>query len=141
MDFAPKEFLFSSWDQIRGLDPSRLEIGCHTKTHPNCTRLSTEEEFKEELEASRIEIARRVGYEITHFNFPTGDFNDETIAQVKRFGYRSAVSVIPGFNDRSTDRYRLKRLPTDEDFLLFKAFVSGTYVLISRVWVTMRSWR
>ncbi len=129
-----EEFYFSTWEQLRHLDRSVLEIGSHTKNHPNCENLSSEEEFKEELWGSKEEIEKHIGYEVTNFCYPAGSFNDEVIKQVKRYGYKSATTIIPGYNFFGDDLYRLKRISVEEDLLLFKALISGSYFFLSRLY-------
>ena len=127
----PKEFLFSKWAQLSALDKEILEIGCHTKTHPNCTKLITDEEMEEELLHSKLDIEEKIGYPIQHFCYPAGAFNEEIINKLKKYGYKTATTTSQGFNDRFTDPYKLNRIGgIEEDFLLFKSQISGSYYSI-----------
>jgi len=128
----PKEFLFAQWEQIGSLDKNVLEIGSHTKTHPNCDRLSSEKEFEEELHDSRMEIEKRIGIPVRHFCYPAGAFNSEIIGRLKGYGYGSAVTTQPGLNDEDADLFSLKRVYVDESFLWFKATTSGSYYAAQR---------
>jgi len=129
----PKEFLFSNWKQIQELDRRILEVGSHSKTHPNLTNLNSNEEFIEEIKNSKVQIEKMVNYKIVHFNYPAGVYNDEVIERVKKYGYKSAVSTIHGFNDENTDLYHLKRIESTSDFLLFKSSISGSYLVMRRI--------
>ena len=129
----PKEFLFSTWEQIRQLDKDVLEVGSHTQNHPDCATLNSAEEFRSELLDSKRIIQEKVGYEIRHFCYPAGSFDDEVIRNVKQYGYTSAVTIIPGFSNWKTDRYQLTRISVQEDFFLFKALTSGSYFFMSRL--------
>ncbi|GEM_PF-2426138 len=130
---VPKEFQMSDWAQIQGLNKDILEVGSHTSTHPDCIRLSSDEEFDYELKYSKAKIERMVGYRTDHFNYPAGAFDERVIRQVEAAGYKTAVSLIPGFNDRKTDPFYLKRIYVNENFLFFKASVSGSYFFIKKV--------
>ena len=130
---VPKEFLFASWEQIKKLDKNVLEVGCHTQNHPNCEMLDSDEEFREELLNSKRAIENKVGYDVKHFCYPAGSFNAEVIRHVKEYGYQSAATIIPGFNNKNTDPYVLKRISIEEDFIFFKAITSGSYFFISRL--------
>jgi peptidoglycan/xylan/chitin deacetylase (PgdA/CDA1 family) len=55
-DDFPQEFMMASWEQIRELDPEVLEAGSHTKRHPNCTNLTSDDEIKDEIYNSKIDI-------------------------------------------------------------------------------------
>lgn len=128
-DAAPdeKEFRLAGWKEIQALDRKILEIGSHTKTHPNCVNLTSRDELEDEILRSRLEIEKRVGYEIRHFCYPAGSYTDSVLEWVKNSGYRSAVTIIPGLNDEETDPLQLKRIGVNENFLLFKAMTSGSY--------------
>ncbi len=132
-DDVPKEFIFASWEQIRYLDKAVLEVGSHTRNHPNCANLNSHQEFQEEITDSRAEIGERVGYTVNHFSYPAGSFNDKVIQYLKKDGYDSAVTTEKGFNDSTTDLYQLKRIPTAVNFLLFKAATSGSYYFYRRI--------
>jgi peptidoglycan/xylan/chitin deacetylase (PgdA/CDA1 family) len=125
-----EEFSFASWDQIKNLDKNILEIGAHTVTHPNCTKLNSEEEFYNELYKSKRDLQKELGYEIKHFNYPAGSFDSGVMEYVKKYGYLSAVSTIRGFNKKNVDLYKLKRIGVKEDFLLFKSMISGSFFLL-----------
>src|SRR3989338_7180416 len=128
---APKEFRFSSVEQIGGLDRRVLEIGSHTVNHPNCANLTSDSELDNEIGNSRLAIEQITGYPIKHFCYPAGSYNDEVVKSVRKHQYVSATTIIPGFNDGRTDLYRLKRVFVGEDMRLFKASVSGSYFFVS----------
>jgi len=124
----PNEFIFAKWKDIQSLDKRILEIGSHTKNHPNLTKLSSSEEFETEIKSSKAEIEKMVGYEIKHFCYPAGEYNNDIIKNVKECGYKSAVTIIHGFNDERTDLFHLKRTEITENFLEFKSKVSGSFI-------------
>ena len=135
---APKEFNASTWDQIRSLDKNILEAGSHTRHHPNCANLTTDAEFEAELKGSKQDIEKEVGYAVDNFCYPAGSYDERVIEHAKKYGYKSASSIIPGFNDATTPIYELRRIPTDENFWLFKAMVSGSHFFISRWWMKIK---
>jgi len=133
IDDVPKEFIFSNWDDIKNLDPAILEVGSHTKNHPNCINLVSNDEFIDEIRDSKVKIEQMVGHEINHFCYPAGSYNDEVIKNVKKYGYKSAVTIDDGFNDQNTDLYKLKRILISGNFLKFKADTSGSLIFIRRL--------
>jgi len=126
-----EEFLVAGWDQIKILDKSILEAGSHTRNHPNCANLVLEEEFESELKGAKADIENKVGYLIDNFCYPAGSYNNKVIDCIKKYGYQSATSIIPGFNDASTSLFELQRIPINENFWLFKSMVSGSFFFIS----------
>jgi peptidoglycan/xylan/chitin deacetylase (PgdA/CDA1 family) len=133
IDDVPKEFTFSNWEEIKNLDPAILEVGSHTKNHPNCTNLISNDELIDEIRDSKVKIEQMIGHEINHFCYPAGSYNDEVIKNVKKYGYKTAVTIDEGLNDQNTDLYKLKRILVTEDFLLFKANTSGSLIFIRRL--------
>ncbi|MBN2134866.1 MAG: polysaccharide deacetylase family protein [Acidobacteria bacterium] len=124
-----EEFFMADWQQIRDLDSDILEIGSHTRNHPNCTSLIYNEEVEDEIKNSRLIIEKQIDRPTEHFCYPAGAYDDRVISAVKNAGYKSAATIEYGFNDANTDLYRLKRLSADPQFLLFKSRISGSYAL------------
>jgi peptidoglycan/xylan/chitin deacetylase (PgdA/CDA1 family) len=131
----PREFLFADWEQINGLDQQILEIGSHTRNHPDCRSLRSDEEFEDEILNSKLDIERMTHHKISSFCYPgSSSFDEKVIASVntyvKKYGYQSAVSTVPGLNDENSDCFMLKRVCATEDYLLFKATTSGSYMAL-----------
>ncbi|KPJ66672.1 MAG: hypothetical protein AMJ43_07255 [Coxiella sp. DG_40] len=127
---VPQEFITTNWLEIKNCDKKVLEIGSHTATHPNCTNLRSKVEFKKELKESKSKTEQMVGYDVNHFSYPAGDYNSEIIKKLKDYGYKSAVTIIPGFNDKNTDLFQLRRIGVSDNFLAFKAHTSGSYIAL-----------
>lgn len=125
------EFEMSDWKAIRQLDPKILEAGSHTQHHPNCANLVSRSEFEIELKDSKTKIEKELNRSIVHFCYPAGSYSPETIGYLKEFNYKTAVTIIPGLVQKGDDLFELKRVSTTEDFLLFKAMVSGAFYSIS----------
>jgi len=129
----PKEFFFANWNQIRNLNRDVLEIGAHTKNHPNLTSINSSKNLELEIKDSKDEIEKKIGYEVNHFCYPAGDYNDRIIKKIKDSGFKSAVTIIHGFNDENTNVYLLKRIECKENFLEFKSLISGSFLALYRV--------
>ena len=80
-----------------------------------------------------------MGYPVVHFCYPGGTFNDDTIKHLKEYGYMSATTIEPAYVDNTADAFKLKRIFVGEDFLFFKATVSGSYYAISSLWGRLKS--
>ena len=78
------------WTHLREMVGSGLvQVGSHTHTHPDLTRLSPRE-AEEELRRSRDLIAERLGTAPVHFAYPWGRVTPGVRDLVGRF-YRTAV--------------------------------------------------
>jgi peptidoglycan/xylan/chitin deacetylase (PgdA/CDA1 family) len=79
------------WDQVSDLARSDWEIGAHTLTHPDLTRLP-EDELEREISSSRVEIEDRLGAAVTSFAYPFGYTSTAVAALVARH-FRAACTV------------------------------------------------
>lgn len=129
----PEEFFLANWEEIKGLPPDVLEIGSHTRSHPNCANFTSEAEYEEEINQSKKDIEGIIRREVAHFCYPAGSFNQEAIDKVRQSGYQSAVTVENGFVDNHSDLYQLKRIAPSENLLVFKSRISGSNIMLRRI--------
>ena len=95
-------------DMLRELVAAGMEIGAHTRTHPNLATLS-DARLNEEIGGCKADLEDLVGQPIRHLAYPGGRFSDAVVRCVERHGFHAACSVLAaGSNDRSS-RYRLSR--------------------------------
>jgi peptidoglycan/xylan/chitin deacetylase (PgdA/CDA1 family) len=97
-----------TWDQLGRLHESGMEIGAHTVTHPDLTRLD-EAGIAAELEGSRAAIAERVGAPAASFAYPFGCHNDLTRA-LARATFDCACTADLAVADSASDMHALGRL-------------------------------
>ncbi|HET9530190.1 MAG TPA: polysaccharide deacetylase family protein [Blastocatellia bacterium] len=81
-----------SWRQAAEVSAAGIEIGSHTKTHPDLRRLSVDK-IEDEIRTSRAEIESRIGAAVESFAYPFGSFNRETMDVVKR-SFRAACTTF-----------------------------------------------
>jgi peptidoglycan/xylan/chitin deacetylase (PgdA/CDA1 family) len=89
-----------------------MEVGSHSCSHPRLGELTTEV-AEREIAGSRAALGAALGVAIDQFCYPYGSFTSATVELVKRAGYVSAVSVVPGIAGARDDRYRLPRILVD----------------------------
>lgn len=76
-------------DGVRALHAAGIEIGAHTVTHPDLTRL-TRSEAAHELGDSRQRLEELVGAPVTVAAYPYGRANEETFAACEEAGFVAA---------------------------------------------------
>jgi peptidoglycan/xylan/chitin deacetylase (PgdA/CDA1 family) len=84
-----------SWEQIRLLHESGMEIGSHTLTHPDLTARDPEVAYSEIAE-SRAIIEEQLGAPVRSFSYPIGSYTSELATMVREAGYTNAVTTHPG---------------------------------------------
>jgi peptidoglycan/xylan/chitin deacetylase (PgdA/CDA1 family) len=114
-----------TWDQLREMESSGIEIGSHTVTHPVLTRV-TADRLSWELEQSRGRLEDMLGHPVTTFCYPNGAYNRIVRDAVARAGYRIAVTSDDGLNDATIDPLALRRIQNEEqDLAHFLQSTSG----------------
>jgi peptidoglycan/xylan/chitin deacetylase (PgdA/CDA1 family) len=81
---------FMTWDNLRVLLDAGMSIGSHTRTHPFLTQVSDEKQLEQEIVESRHILEHKLHIRVDDFAYPFGQFNQHTVALVKRAGYASA---------------------------------------------------
>ncbi len=86
-----------------------MEVGSHSCSHPRLHDLPPDA-ARDEIAESRVALGNMLGVPIEHFAYPFGAFTADTVELVRRAGYASAVTVVPGAARASDDRLQLPRI-------------------------------
>lgn len=107
-----------TWEEIRDV-ADVTTIGGHTHTHPLMSRID-DARLQQEVRSCRSRIMEHVGAPAT-FAYPAGAFSDAAKRAVRDGGFDLAFATTPGFNDRGTDWFAVKRFnaPRDADHLAY----------------------
>jgi peptidoglycan/xylan/chitin deacetylase (PgdA/CDA1 family) len=97
---------------VRALIDAGWEIGSHTVSHPDLTKVS-DAQLRAELEDSRAQIAERFGLDATIFCYPAGKYDAHVEAAVRAAGYAAALAEGSGAASPTDDRYALPRIRVD----------------------------
>jgi peptidoglycan/xylan/chitin deacetylase (PgdA/CDA1 family) len=87
------ELPLMSWEQVRDAADAGVEIGAHTMTHPDLTKLSREE-IERELAESRDAIAERLGERVETFAYPYGHMNNIAAGVAARTFAASCTTIL-----------------------------------------------
>jgi len=122
-----------TWDQLGRLQESGMEIGAHTVTHPDLTRLD-EAGIVAELEGSRAAIADGVGVPAASFAYPFGFYNDRT-RTLAQACFDCACSADLAVADSTSDLHALGRLEmhyfrNEATFALLSSPRLGQYIAV-----------
>lgn len=113
----------NSWDRNTGIAEKPLmtienwrawldagmEVGSHTRTHADLTKLQTEEALQEISESKR-ELEEALACEVRHFCYPYGRFTPQHRVMVREAGYVSATTTHRGRIHAGDDPYALSRI-------------------------------
>ena len=82
--------------QVKEMIAAGWQVGAHTITHPDLTTLSGAA-LEREIGGSKRALERRLGVEIDVFCYPSGRYDETTIAAVEDAGFIGATTTEPGF--------------------------------------------
>jgi peptidoglycan/xylan/chitin deacetylase (PgdA/CDA1 family) len=116
-----------TWQEIREMQRGRIEIGAHTCTHPDMTRLPIEQ-VRSEIMDSKVILEDTLGVSISSFAYPYGRY-DPRIQEIMKQFFICACSDQLGQMSSNSNPYALERvdayyLRTDRlfDIMLTKMF-------------------
>ena len=116
-----------SWKQIRETLQCGMDIGSHTLTHPDLTKLS-QDQIEAEINDSKKLLEDRLGESISSFAYPFGRY-DTRSRQVVGQSFDCACSDRLGIASSGSDLYALERVDayylrkeTTFDLMLSKLF-------------------
>ncbi len=94
---------YMNWGMVEEMAAAGIQFGPHTKTHPDLRGLSREKLIWQIL-GSQETVAAHVGYTPLYFAYPSGRYDEDTIAILKDLNFWGAVTTLGGkwhgFNDR-----------------------------------------
>ncbi|MEM7783718.1 MAG: polysaccharide deacetylase family protein [Planctomycetota bacterium] len=106
-------------ESLRALDLAGVEIGAHTRTHPDLGAIKCPQKLVDELVHSSNEVSKRIGRKIQHFAFPFGqlsNLNRDAFRILKEAGFKSVCSAYGGWNAIGQESFHLQRLHGDPNF-------------------------
>jgi peptidoglycan/xylan/chitin deacetylase (PgdA/CDA1 family) len=133
---------FNTWDADKGITQSQLmstseiqewldlgmDIGAHTQTHADLTKIS-EKQVKVEIYESKKSLEKKFNISIVDFCYPFGRFNESISNIANSAGYSSATTMIRGRANTQSNQFKLPRIPITHHTLphLFLAKILTTY--------------
>lgn len=100
----------------------------HTRSHCDLRQLPPVS-LMEELRGARQDLEDLLGSPVPYLAYPYGLYDETVIDAAKASGYSAAFSVLPGFNRRHIDRYRIRRIDvygTDSATALLRKVTFGS---------------
>ena len=115
-------------DEIKSWLSFGMDIGGHTQTHADLTKISIKA-AKREINTSKGDLENTFNTQVTDFCYPFGRFNNLISDLVKESGYLSATTMERGIVKSMTNRFMLPRMPINHRTLphLFLAKILTNY--------------
>jgi peptidoglycan/xylan/chitin deacetylase (PgdA/CDA1 family) len=96
-------------EEIKAWLANGNEIGSHSSTHPQLTRLSLRDAH-EEITGSKKKLEDTFQIPVHHFCYPYGDWNEPVRDIVREAGYQTGVTTEFGVNGKDTNALSMQRI-------------------------------
>lgn len=96
------------WNELRQLVREGHEVGSHSLSHDVLLDRLGADQRAEVFESKRL-LEENLNTAVRSFCFPTGEYDDTTLDEIRSAGYECAVTTLWGGNSRDTERYELRR--------------------------------
>jgi peptidoglycan/xylan/chitin deacetylase (PgdA/CDA1 family) len=113
----------NSIDQLKEMAASGIEIGAHSRTHPDFGRITDENVLYDELVTARDDLQAAVGVPIRYFAFPFGEHEnlcEEAFHMARDAGFAGVLSAYGGYNFPGDDPFHLQRKGVDGPLVRIK---------------------
>lgn len=98
-----------SWAELREMKAAGMAVASHSNTHRELAAMTAAAKT-EEIARSKELLDRNLGQDTGYFCYPNGSYDEETIALLRKHGYRLAVTIEPGWVKRGDNPFALKRV-------------------------------
>jgi peptidoglycan/xylan/chitin deacetylase (PgdA/CDA1 family) len=96
-------------DQVVEMDAHGIQIGAHTVSHADLTKLSAGN-LTHEVTDSKAALEGLVGHPVLDFCYPSGRFDDGVVRAVQAAGFLTATTTQPGVVHSAGDRFAWSRV-------------------------------
>lgn len=114
-------------ESLRALDLAGIEIGAHTRSHPDVGKIACEQTLFDEVIAASREMEDLIGRKMRYFAFPFGQYrnlNPRAFELLQENGFLGVCSAYGGWNDIGGDPFHIQRLHGDPNFERMKNWLS-----------------
>lgn len=123
-------------EQLRSLAAAGIEIGAHTRTHPDLGTITDEMQLRNEVLGSRDDLQDMLGTSVRYFAFPYGlraNLNRRAFHLAREAGFVGVCSAYGGYNSPGDDPFHLQRIHADRDFARFRNWLTFDLRKIAQV--------
>lgn len=104
-----------------------IEIGAHTRTHPDLGSVTDEARLYDEIVTAGRELADELDRPVRYFAFPFGlprNMPPRAFELAREAGYEAVCSAYGAYNFPGDDPFHVQRIHADDDFARFRNWLS-----------------
>lgn len=109
--------------QIREFSDAGIEMGCHTRTHPDFSKVQDRSTVRDEILIGKQELEQITGREARYFAFPFGlpdQLTQVAIETVVEAGFKGFCSAFGAYNVIGRDSFHIRRFHGDPEMSRLK---------------------
>jgi peptidoglycan/xylan/chitin deacetylase (PgdA/CDA1 family) len=124
--------------EIIDLKNKKFEIGFHTKTHRNLTKIDYVD-LRNETFKGKMLLEQKIQHKLKYFAYPEGAYNNDVKKAVAKSGFTFAFTVNAGILKQGNDKFTLQRycIGPDSDINNFKTLITPLGIKFSRLLFNM----
>lgn len=117
----------NSFDELKAMAESGIEIGFHTRSHPDCGQIKSKDGFRDEIVDGAADFRAELGIPVRYFAFPYGLPHNMPIAGIQAVyeaGFEGFCSAYGAYNLPGQDSFHVRRIHGDPEFARLKNWLS-----------------
>lgn len=114
-------------EQIRAIADSGIEVGCHTRSHIDFSKVHDAAIVREEIHVAKDELEQMTGKPVRYFAFPFGlprQLTQAAIEAVADAGFDGFCSAFGAYNLVHRDWFHIRRFHGDPEFCRLQNWLS-----------------
>lgn len=123
-----RPLLPNSLEELRAMAAAGIEIGTHTRTHPDLGQLADRSRLHDEVVESGRELADAVKRPVRYFAFPFGqrvNLNREAFRIAREAGFAGVCSAYGALNFPGGDPFHVQRVGVEDGMIAMKNRITG----------------
>lgn len=113
--------------QVREIAESGIEVGCHTRSHVDFSKVHDAAIVREEIQIAKDELEQMTGMPVRYFAFPFGlprQLTQAAIEAVAEAGFDGFCSAFGAYNLVNRDWFHIRRFHGDPEFCRLQNWLS-----------------
>ncbi|WP_109125606.1 polysaccharide deacetylase family protein [Dyella sp. C11] len=98
-----------SVEELRAWRAGGMEVGAHSRTHARLSQCN-DQQLRDEVHGCKVELEDRLGFGVTQFCYPYGDYDGRAVRATREAGYIAATTTDRGRAVPGSDLWRLPRI-------------------------------
>jgi peptidoglycan/xylan/chitin deacetylase (PgdA/CDA1 family) len=117
----------NSLQQLQEMSQAGVDIGAHTRTHPDVGAITSEETLYDEVVRSRSDLSDAIGAPVDYFAFPFGkheNMTDRAFQMAQEAGLLGVCSAYGNYNLPGADPFHIQRIHGDPELVRLKNWLT-----------------